>query len=292
MHEVFVFDMECKGHVQRWKEDTVRIEALNEARVLRGFYEEDIEKSYYDPFEFDNLIPEFLELIEKVLSGAELEKLIKKWLVNWGPLYMGYDRRNTVENFWEESLKFYRLWSFYRVVSSRDEVAIRSSIKIEEDRGTKIISFFPGEDSFSSIRIPEDISQRFSIPEFEFDLQVKFPFQINKNRDVFEQIQEYSTLFLLAQIETYTNNANLTWDSMTHEKQKGKSVFKIKPALHTGSNLIDALYLQFYILLSENEKKICPVCNNPFLPSRKDKKYCSDTCKLTARTRRYRARKG
>ena len=64
---------------------------------------------------------------------------------------------------------------------------------------------------------------------------------------------------------------------------------KVKPAF-AFENLIDALFMQFLIAITES-KKICPICDTSFTPERKDRIYCSDSCKLTARSRRYRQRK-
>ena len=66
--------------------------------------------------------------------------------------------------------------------------------------------------------------------------------------------------------------------------------YKIIPCLRP-PNMLQALYLQFYILLNDRSKKICETCGAIFAPSRRDAKYCSDTCKNTAKARRYRARK-
>lgn len=84
-------------------------------------------------------------------------------------------------------------------------------------------------------------------------------------------------------IELYTCNGRVIINGVKH----GFEV--MYPALYF-DNLIDALYMQFLISLTEN-KKVCPVCNSTFKPERKDKKYCSETCKNTAKTRRYRENK-
>lgn len=279
MHETFVFNMECTGFEKRWD----RIVYIDKNKGIKQLFGDGKEGtlSYYNPFDYDHLIPEFVEMVEKVLTGGNLEKGITKWLSEWGPLHFDYDK-HTIKYFWDESLRFYKLWCFYRLIANRDKKGLMESIQIKKDGDHHVLTFFPEDDSFKS--------EEFSFFEPEYDFKVTFPIRIDREKDEFTQIQEHSMFFLLSQIEEYTANAKLSWGTMKHEKDTDKSNFKITPVLRT-ENLIDAIYLQFFILFSENEKKICPVCNTPFVPARIDKKYCSDSCKLTAKSRRYRARK-
>lgn len=283
MHETFVFPMDCKGYIQKLDEKVI----INENKQIMG-YGSGI-NSFYDPFEHDELIPAFIEMIEKVLNGANLEKNIKKWVSERGLLY-GDSENDTVNKFWEECIKFYKIWSFYKVIANRDKDALMKKVEMEkktEDRYN--ITFFSGDSSFDYKK--PNIDQRLlGDYALEFDLKTTFPINFDQNRSKFEQIQSHAMIFLFTQIEEYTNKTNLSWGSMKHERKENRSNFKIRPVLRTPT-LIDSIYLQFYILFSENEKKICPVCNRPFIPKRKDQKYCSDTCKLTAKSRRYRIRK-
>lgn len=289
MHETFVFPMECEGYVQKWDKE-VQIRSNKEIWGLG--------ENYYDPFEYDNLVPEFVELANRVINGANLEAQIKKWLKKWGPLYGVWDfDNNTVAKFWYEVKKFYKIWNFYKAIANHDKNTILNSIELKKETETDyLITFFPGDESFPAetwFTESKELREKYnSLPSLypEYDLKTIIPMKLDLERDKFEQIQSSSMLFLFSQVESYTNRANLNWGTIIHEKKENQSNFKIRPVLRTES-LIDAIYLQFYILFSENEKKICPVCNTPFIPARKDKKYCSDSCKLTAKSRRYRARK-
>src|SRR5699024_9080971 len=95
--------------------------------------------------------------------------------------------------------------------------------------------------------------------------------------------------FLLRVVEQYINNNSFYARTIRHESSKEKDSFMVSPGM-AFPHLLDALYMQFFILLNENKKKVCPICNKPFVPERTDKKYCSNTCKLTAKSRRYRER--
>ncbi|RVT56435.1 hypothetical protein [Niallia taxi] len=295
MHDTFVFPMDCQAHIMRWNDkEKLKIFEYEGKRILSGIPSGS--NSFYNPFEFDNLIPEFIQMIEKILNGANLEKNIKEWLLKWGPLY-GDMERDTVEIFWDECAKFYKLWNFYKAIANKEKGTVLKNIEIEKKTDTNYkITFFPEDSLFQPAQWFTDLAEmKKSIPYIgmdreEFDYKKILPMKLDKERDEFEQIQEHCMFFLFTQIEDFLKGANLTWGSMSHEKKENQSIFKIRPVLQT-EYLIDTIYLQFYILFSENEKKICPVCNTPFIPQRKDKKYCSNTCKLTAKSQRYRARK-
>lgn len=71
--------------------------------------------------------------------------------------------------------------------------------------------------------------------------------------------------------------------------------FTVRPRLRP-ETLLQCLYLQFMIELSDRSKKICPVCFKAFIPANPTQIYCRDSmgkcaCKLTQKSRNYRARK-
>jgi hypothetical protein len=301
MHKTFTFPIECRSFIFRQK--NIEFYEYNGEEIIRGERVEDIEKGLYDAFDYPELIPSFIEMTEKILRGGNKRKNIKIWCEKWGYLYDTDVRKNTVRVFWEEAIKFYKLWTFYKIIVNRDKKSIYESITIEpiEDDLYKL-TFFPNDPSFVPNTITEEISKEFStieekihhdltvIREDDFDFKCSFPFKLNKKQDELEQIQMHCMMFLLEQIQDHLKNTELSWGDMDHNEENGKSKFKITPVIYA-HNLIDAIYLQFFILFSENQKKICPICNRPFFPERKDKKYCSDSCYLTAKSRRYRARK-
>jgi hypothetical protein len=303
MHETFSFPIECKGAVSRRK--NIKIYEYNGEEFIRGEHVEDPKSAFYNPFDYPELIPSFIETIEKILRGGNKREHIKRWCEKWGYLYDIDLEKNTVRVFWKEAIKFYKLWTFYKTIVNRDKKSIYKSITLEPIQGDEYkLTFFPNDESFIPNTIIKELIKEKTFNKIDekiyhdlmiiinddFDFKCSFPFKLDKNRDELEQIQEYSMMFLLQQIRDYIKNAELSWTNITHDRDQTKSVFKITPALHV-NNLIDAIYLQFFILFSENQKKICPICNRPFFPERKDKKYCSDSCYLTAKSRRYRARK-
>lgn len=280
MNDLFVFPMECTGLLYRWdKERSIKFIDSNEGKMMIGT-PKITDSMGYNPFDCDHLIPDFIKMIEKSLDSVNLEKDIKKWLQEWGPLYSDPSEKNTVEVFQEESFKFYKLWNLYKALSNRNMPKIMEFISLEDYEDHYKITFFPNDTCFTG--------EPNSFIEEEFDFKCSFPMGKKTGDELFIEIQTKAAVFFFEQIEEYTSQANLYWGSMKTEKDQFN--VKIEPVLRI-ENLIDAIYLQFYILFSENEKKICPVCNTPFVPERKDKKYCSDTCKHTAKSRRYRARK-
>jgi hypothetical protein len=287
----------------RWNKN-VFIEENKGEEIISG-----IGREFYNPFDYDNLIPEFINLIEKVLDDVDLYSNLKKWHSEWGPLYDDFDHQ-TVEKFSEEALKFYALWNFYKAIANRDEEALLDYIEIikdedeSEERGEDLfkIGFFLNNPLFK--RRPDGFSQFNKKVGLKIFREIKdpdyyFDFKPTGNEEAeFKQCQETGMMFLFNQIEKYTNRANLTYGNFQHEQEQESSNFKVEPILRV-QNLIDAIYLQLYILFSENEKKICPVCNKPFVPKRKDQKYCTNiidpskhsSCYLTAKSRRYRNKK-
>lgn len=293
MHNVFSFPLVCNGvGFNRWDRMVVFEEYRGETAIRGSGYK----LEFYNPFNCENLIPDFINLIEKISNGGDLENYLKKWHSEWGPLHSNY-KNQTVEKFSEEALRFYKLWNFYKAIANSDEEAIMDHIKIEKDfyegGDDYYITFFSEDNSFKEDENPirmlneqigKKIFRELRDPQYNFSISREDA----ENMDL-TKYQMFSILFLFKQIEKYTANAYLGHSNII-ANSNDFSKFKIRPALYV-DNLIDAIYLQFFILFSENEKKICVNCNTPFVPERKDKKYCSDSCKLTAKSRRYRSRK-
>jgi len=64
-----------------------------------------------------------------------------------------------------------------------------------------------------------------------------------------------------------------------------KSDYRI-PRLWTCPDLLSAMYLQFYLLITDAEPmRRCqnPACGKPFPATRKNKRFCNDTCRSNAR---------
>lgn len=299
MHNKFNFPMNCKGVLNRW-DDAVYIENRTNKTIISGRQKETLD--YYDPFEYDNLIPEFINLIEKVMNGGDLEANLKKWHSEWGPLYWDY-KKHTVEVFSEEAIKFYKLWGFYKTLANKEEENILKHFNIKKENAECfIIDFFPEDKFFEREPWPlkdldETLGGNSAFKEIP-DPQYTMSFYPSKNKEaLFQQYQELSMVFLFNQIEKYIARAKISHEGIKHEQNNKVSKFSLKPCMYV-ENLIDAIYLQFYMLFSENKKRICEACNKPFTPERIDQKYCPSlipgkpsSCYLTAKSRRYRKNK-
>ncbi|MCM3800048.1 DUF2116 family Zn-ribbon domain-containing protein [Caldibacillus thermoamylovorans] len=244
----------------------------------------------YEAFDTIEIIPSLINLVEKIErtgeswsywseSNANI-KLAINWMKKWGHLKAEKGPNNQfygerISGFFQESIKFYKLWELYKAVANRDLPTLK-----------KITEVYDG-DLEDQIRIAEDqLVFCFWGDEF-FRGEVISSYD---EKNLLKSYQYAAITYLGDVIETYINNSHLYSGKIEITKSQEKDIIKFKPELAFFS-LLEVVYMQFYILLSENTKKICPICNKPFLPERQDKKYCSDTCKHTAKSRRYRARK-
>lgn len=179
-------------------------------------------------------------------------------------------------SFWKEAEKFFNLWNLYKYTINRDFESIKNFVRIEEIPANDPDNMF-GECTHRFFFLEGmDYSQNFIY---------RFP-----DEDPLIVYQFACMHYLLREIEKYISRGELGLYSLTRKPHQDRDYFQIEPAPRFNT-LLEAIYMQFFILLTENEKKICPVCNRPFFPEQKDKKYCSDSCYLTAKSRRYRARK-
>ncbi|MED3553990.1 hypothetical protein [Cytobacillus praedii] len=313
MHKSFNFPINC------YSPQT----PLNEPEVIEtelGRYIRDnnlkIEETY-EAFDTIEIIPSLIETVEKMKKGGNEEyrknehvDLVIEWMKKWGYLkanqnsllreikqhgqIVGIKQPNKknkvriegisnkppknfygqrVSGFVQEANKFYDFWMLYKAVANRDLEQLKKYITVQENP-----------------ELPFAATHTFYFFTNFYVEYVGYLDGILDEQNPLEGYQFAAVEYLTETIEKYINNNRLFSREIKHSSYQGKDQFKMIPAMGF-SHLLDALYMQFYILLNENEKKICPVCNKPFVPERKDRKYCSDTCKYTAKSQRYRARK-
>lgn len=88
-------------------------------------------------------------------------------------------------------------------------------------------------------------------------------------------------------VEQHLKGVSLTSKGRTVARDSKQDHYKLKPRIVT-ITLLQAMYLQFYIMLNDRNKRICEACSKVFVPGRSDQKYCSTACKRTAKSRRQR----
>lgn len=214
---------------------------------------EKTDENIFDAFDHPELIPELMGLVRKAEQGKDIKKLAEYWVRKWGFLH----GENINEHFAGQTIG-----SFWR-----DAQYFAKSWDIYKKVANRDIEFLK---NFFEIRgglkpMSEDPTQNY---------------QWNTLRE------------LIPVIETYTRNGILTASEIRRDEVETEvgigDNFTLTPT-YCFFHLIDTIYMQFFISLTAN-KKVCPVCDKPFTPKRKDRVYCSDSCKLTARSRRYRGK--
>lgn len=263
MHRTFVFPIKCFS--PQLVPSTTGLEQRGDKFYIVNQLPKDgdvINFQDYDAMDDITIIPSVINLVEKVLKGEKKTKAIKQWSEQRGLL--NSSNTQSVEEIWTEFYKFYMLWDLYKGVVNKESETLDMYIKARKHTDNEYeVTVFEGErfeDQFSWYHIS-------SAP-----------------------MEEYAILYLTGQIEENIQKCSLFSYRLGLTPGRQQDAIEITPALRV-STLLEAIYMQFFILLSENTKKICPVCNKPFLPERQGKTYCSSTCKLTAKSRRVRSRK-
>lgn len=300
MHKALEFPIDCY-HVEV---------PLTEPKIIKtdlGIFvhqENEIDaKKSYDVFETIEIIPDIIQLAEKLERTGESwsywsenERNINlaiEWMKKWGHLNaktenitvdlqtVGNFYGEYVQDFFQNIVKFYKLWDLYKGVANRDL-----------DKLLEITEVYD-KDLENAFRIADN-QMAFSFWEREF-FHGEVISTYDKNH-LLESYQYAALEYLTDELGKHINKGHLYTKTIRRESNGDMDKFNVKPAMAFWSTL-DAIYMQFYILLSEGSKKICPVCNKPFVPERKNQKYCpkmphekESPCKLTAKSRRYRER--
>lgn len=210
-------------------------------------------KISYDAFDYPELIPELIALVRKTKNGRNRNKLAEQWVSKWGIF------RN---DFSEEGIHGQKLSTFWRDAEDF-EIAWRV-YKYIANRELEILKMGLG-----FLEEIDDLKQYSADPLTNY--------------------QWNGMKFIMYAIESHTKNGVLTAAEIRRDENEEEDSFTVKPT-YFFNHLIDSLYMQFFMSLTEN-KKVCPICEKPFTPQRKSAVYCSSSCKLTARSRRYRDRK-
>lgn len=303
MHKTFSFPIHCES--PQVKPDSVEVRNVNGEVVIFASINPPDSHAFeaYDVFDKVEIIPSLVKMVEKIKNGGNKKKEIKKWVKEWGLLkgsltkneFDQYEMRQSIDSFWREAEKLYDLWNLHKHTVNRDLESIKKHVQKKEkiyDSHTLNTDFIHDEESGTYLFFSESES-KVKVAEFFLFSNKDYKAKEIAIWDESEELVTYQYIcmhYILNQIEEHVSKGILRHYWLKRDSYQEKDYFKIEPIL-TFNNLLDALYMQLFILMTENEKKICPVCEHPFTPERKDKKYCSETCYLTAKSRRYRARK-
>ncbi len=263
------------------------------------------EYEIYNPFEKSDLIPSLVRMVEEVRRGKDKKELIKKWTEQWGfidefillhkkfapnlrnlheiaereynhPLIPQSDQRvqQSLEKLWSKSEIFADLWIRYRDVTNRQLDNLKKWIHFElADYGESKPDYYVMA-----------VIQGKPFAPISNSLE-----EIEKDPLYFYQAAGFN--YILNEV-TIGARSDLTPVTVNISRTRDQDIFKIQPCLvpHT---LLNAIYLQFFMLLCANNNKICAnyKCNKPFEPNRVDQQYCSETCKNTEKSRRQRSRR-
>lgn len=280
MHKTFSSHITCKS--LQTKPDNVKIKNVNGEAVICTTINLP-PTSNYDAFDEVEIIPSLIKMVEKIKNGRDKNKEIKKWVKEWGLLkgslmkieFGQYEKGQSIDSFWKEAEKLYDLWNLYKYTINRELEFLKEYVQKNQIIDT---DFIYNDETDSFILLPE------------FDVKPVISRFFLSTSEKLVAYQSICMTYILRQIQEHISKGILTYDQLKRDSYQGKDYFKVTPIISFG-DLLDALYMQLFILMTENEKKICPICDHPFTPERKDKKYCSETCYLTAKSRRYRARK-
>lgn len=238
----------------------------------------------YDAFNRDDLIPSLTRLVDKVSKKGNWKGECKKWFKQNGsltvPWYMLSKTGQSLEEFWTETLALVELWRIYAEAVNRDFEALKSRIKIKVEPLTRDQveneEFFWGEGNDGRVCIngPGKGERYMGISLDKIKEDPLLPYQLAALHHVSEKAC-YNAGDVMIKYGNIKKHHGSDTDSFSVQAY-------LQPAC-----LIQALYLQFLQLLTEN-RKVCPTCWSSFTVNRKDKTFCSNGCRYTYHTRKNR----
>ncbi|HWQ43809.1 MAG TPA: hypothetical protein VN456_17505, partial [Desulfosporosinus sp.] len=186
--------------------------------------------------------------------------------------------KENIYNFWTEARKLVLLWDMFEAFSNRNNETLKEFIVIEN---TKTKSDSPLSENaiiFQGKVKNFSFTMNFSASTEEIANNPFPAYQLIGFECVKSEVEKYLTDLTIA-----SNLKNLN-PIASRDHDLYELDYYIQP-----KNLLQAFYLQFYILLNGIRNKICPNCWKPFSPSkREDQIYCTPECKNNAKKKRQR----
>ncbi|WP_170085421.1 hypothetical protein [Kyrpidia spormannii] len=257
--------------------------------------EEQGEYTFYNAFETADLISSVSRMVEDVRSGKNKKAAVKKWVSEYGFLgaNLGSDfvhpKWEALADFWREAETLADLWGKYKQVTQRDMSGLRGWIRFVElpNDGDPLIPSPEGSRTKSDFSKEPGVMS-FGTADLFFSATLE---EIGQNPLRFYQLA--GLRYILVRINGRIKSLELNYTGVEKIENPQDDIFKIRPVLYPRT-LLEAMYLQFYILLSGHNVKICKHCGKPFPLKEKYSKnrvYCSDRCNNAAKMRNYRERK-
>ncbi len=278
MHKGIQFPIDC-----RYKQKVYRRYAWGGGSLRTA----SDECSLYDAFDNPDLISSLVRLVERTSEGGR-KAAMKRWVEAHGFLTSsarGGASTEKLEDFWTGAESFVRQWGMYGFIRNRRLGELKKLVRFAE-LDMLDLGFHPGANAktvFADCEKDGFIVQTTSDTFYKATLK-------EIDRDPLPYYQVAVFVRVRKSIEYQLEGIALQSHEWSIIKEPDRDHYRIVPHLLT-KNLLQALYLQFYILLNDTTKKVCDACGSIFAPSRRDQKYCSDTCKNTAKSRRWRSRK-
>ena len=263
-----------------------------------------IEYSTYNAFETADLIPSLCRLVKEVRQGRNKKAAIKKWVSRYGFLGVHVDADGDIPSwesladFWREAETLADLWDKFRQVTQRDLGGMREWIrfvalhpgtkKVFGDKWNTKAVYWPFEVEMREGETFEEAAgrgYRRGEPLFSASLE-------EITRDPLEFYQVAGLHYILEKIKGKLADVGLSYTGLEKISNPHDDIFRLRPVIRP-RNLLQAMYLQFYILLCGHNVKVCKWCERPFDlrgSYSKNREYCSGTCKHSAKSHRYRKR--
>lgn len=248
---------------------------------------------YYNPFSEDDIIPSLIKTVEQFRAGKNSKKLVREWVKKWG-LLKGENIDLDVETFtfseplnvfWEEMNRFFDLWQLYKYMIGKAEANYNSNFSISKIKEEEIGLY--AEEIQMFVKRPTHKIILFKETSYE----AAELFWVGENDNLLTRGKMCALQYIADYVsKKIHNNFELRWGALDFNVESNQDGFKSTPSITT-KYLLDALYMKFFVILNNTNQKICFCCNTLFTPTRKDKIYCSDACKQTAKSRRYYHRK-
>ncbi len=293
--KAYIDELRSKG--VEWDEKPEEVEDVLNA-------EKSTKYSTYEAFETADLIPSLCRLVKEVRQGRNKKAAIKKWVSQYGFLGVHVDADGdmpsweSLADFWREAETLADLWDKFRQITQRDLDGMREWIRfVSLSKGVKYLLgdkwntkavYWPFEVEMREGETFEEAAgrgYRKGEPLFGANLE-----EITRNPLEFYQVAGLH--YILEKIKGKLADVGLSYTGLEKISNPHDDVFKLKPVIKP-KNLLQAMYLQFYILLCGQNVKVCKWCGEPFDlrgSYSKNREYCSDTCKHSAKSRRYRER--
>ena len=257
---------------------------------LGGFIRKEADQSRtYDAFSNQFLIPSLVSLTEKKKRANS----IKSWIsIRFLTVTDGWGYRESIDDFWSRAQEFVSLWRLYGAVLNCDLDKLKDVVVFMD----MVYPFNVLHKSKSYLKQlienRDDGTRHYKACPCDMYNKTATIEDINKDPSKYYQaaVFRYITYAIEERLELTLRQTGYFNQCRSITSDGRQDHYKVVPCLQP-KNLLQALYLQFYLMLGDRNKKICASCGCVFTPTRRDVRYCSDKCKQREKMRRYRARK-